>query len=532
MPSLCYCILPDPLTNSTEQSAFTFFPEDRSRHYDFVDTPVNWRPSSPLIDRQHLTPVDQVQLRHACKVLCEMIARGEIPPPLPPSGRSFSERKAASEHDVREPSYPVPSEPVERHGQYVSEETNEDGPAERRLYDSGIIIEEETGSAESPKDGELAKESDEGKTAAPENGCNDSPQNTAGVGLAQFYPDESDDLVLSVPDKAPFTSDGDQSIGHYHPRDLTDMLESPVIPVIGSFEPTDYQFRFDEQGEADDEYFTKGMFVGPESEVPGVDSPSSPIRPTTGAETDALKSRNVHPLRDMAAASLPDRTPSFSRPRSSLGRPVSRRVPRSHDNMPPLPQETREVSPGRFGVYQHRSQPSWETRQGVAGEHALGGVGVVNGARMNNKSVAVVIDTDGTEHVMTASEEKRRYLDLQQAVMEKMFTGAIGNEPEISISYGSGDGYLSAKRATSRPSSVRNSHQRSNSGTYLTPSRSRHARGNVGEIHTHPSSLNNSQERKPSIMRKLSVLALGKRKPSNVAKDVNMAGFSRVVEAS
>ncbi|KAL1962571.1 hypothetical protein VTN77DRAFT_9364 [Rasamsonia byssochlamydoides] len=504
----------------SHKPSFAFPPEDRSRYYDFVDTPVNWRPSSPLIERRNLTPVEEVQLRYACKVLCEMIVRGEIPPKLPQSDESYPEKKTAPERVDQEASPQVSSEPVEAHNKRTSEETNGNGSVEKGLCDSGIGLE----STESPVT-KPTTETDGSKLAATDDVSEDFPQDSSDVGLAQFYPGESDDIVVSVPN-APLTSDSNQTITCRHtPHDVANMTGSRANPVIGPREPIDW-YDVDWQNEADDEYFTRGMFVGPDSEDPDVDSPDSVVRPAS----------EVNPVTDLPAESRPGRTPSFSRPRA-VSRAASKRVSRSRDLdiVPPLP---KEVSSERLQDHRRPSQLSLETREDVvAGEYAFSGVEVVHGQQISHKSgggVAVIIDTDGMERVMTEAEEKQRYLDLQRAVMEKMSTGVIGTAPGVSISSGSVDDCSSAKHAPSRPSPFPKSHGPVHSGdNYPTRSRPRYANGNVcGENQTGAAALNGLHEKKPGIMRKLSLLGLGKRKSSNVSKNANIVGFSRIVEAS
>lgn len=524
------------MTNSTKKRTFAFPPEDRSRYYDFVDTPVNWRPSSPLIERQKLTPVEEVQLRYACKLLCEMIERGEISPGSPPPNESNQEKKTVPEQVDQEPSLRVSLEPAKAHSQPVSEETNDDGVVENRLYDSGIIIE----GAESPDSPKVAKpttETDGSKPAAPEDVSEDIPQSSTEVGIAQFYPGESGDLVASVP-KASFASDSDQSIVPYdapHTANGANMTGSCSIPVTRNYEPTGHWYNIEGKHEEDDVYFTKGMIVGSDSETPGMDSADG-VQSTTDAGMDALMPHHADPVMDSPEESPPMRTPSFSRP-CAVSRAASRRARRSRDRdvPPPLPHPN-QVSE-RPQAYERRSQQSLETREGdVAGEDEFGVE--VRGQQSWHKSggsggVAVIIGTDGMEHVMTASEEKQRYIDLQRAVMEKMVTGTIRAAPEISISSGSVGEYYSAEHARSKLSPLPKSHVRGHSGDGYLTSRLRNANETVGgENQTRPAILNSGHEKKPSLIRKLSMLSLGKRKSSDTAKNANIMGFSRVVQAS
>lgn len=488
-----------------------------------------------MIERQKLTPVEEVQLRYACKLLCEMIERGEISPGSPPPNQSNQDRKTVPEQVDQEPSPLVSSEPAKAHSQPISEETNDDGVVEKRLYDSGIVL-EDAESPDSPKVARPATETDGSKPAAPEDVSEDIPQSSTEVGIAQFYPGESDDRVASVP-KPPFASDSDQSIVGYdtpNPANGTNVTGSCAIPAIGKYEPTDHWYNRDGKDEADDVYFTKGMIVGSDSETPGMDSPDS-VQSTTAAGMDALTPQCANPVTDSPADSPPMRTPSFSRP-CAVSRAASRRAPRSRDRdvPPPLPHQNQEVSE-RPQAHERRSQQSLETREAVVAGGDESGVEVRGQQSSHNSGgsggVAVIIGPDGMEHVMTPSEEKQRYLDLQRAVMEKMVTGTIGAAPEISISSGSVDGSSSTEHTHSKLSPLPKSHVRGHSGDgYLT---SRLRNENIGgENQNRPAVLNSRHEKKPSLIRKLSMLGLGKRKSSDTTKNANIMGFSRIVEAS
>jgi len=129
---------------------------------------------------------------------------------------------------------------------------------------------------------------------------------------------------------------------------------------------------------------------------------------------------------------------------------------------------------------------------------------------------------------MTAAEEKQRYLDLQRAVMEKMFTGTISatvaDSSTIFDSVSDGPPYCKTNATSCQPIKSRKSSldHISNAQTETLFTRDRA-----------PSSMTRStQEKRSTVMRKLTIFGLGKRKPGNSPGGTNMVGYSRIVEAS
>ncbi|KAN0075590.1 hypothetical protein V8E54_006860 [Elaphomyces granulatus] len=141
----------------------------------------------------------------------------------------------------------------------------------------------------------------------------------------------------------------------------------------------------------------------------------------------------------------------------------------------------------------------------------------------DEKGTAVIIDTDGAERAMTAAEERQRYLDLQRAVMEKMFTGTItATVADSSTIFGSVSGPPYGK-----PHAIDS--QRKSS---LDPMFNAQAKTLFTRDHASSSMTRSTQEKRSTIMRKLSIFGLGKRKPGNSSGGTNMVGYSRIVEAS
>ncbi|KAK2882461.1 hypothetical protein FQN49_000322 [Arthroderma sp. PD_2] len=78
--------------------------EDQSRYYNFDDTPIPFRPDSPLTDRQQIDPTTIVHLRHACislyhkvKTQGQTVQRARIPQADPVYfQREYEHRKLAA----------------------------------------------------------------------------------------------------------------------------------------------------------------------------------------------------------------------------------------------------------------------------------------------------------------------------------------------------------------------------------------------------------------------------------------------------
>ncbi|KAF9890998.1 hypothetical protein FE257_005255 [Aspergillus nanangensis] len=72
---------------SPQKPTFTFADDEPSRYYNFVDTPVQHKPASPLIDRQAIDPDLESDIRFSCSLLIYRIERG-VPAPKDQSKKS------------------------------------------------------------------------------------------------------------------------------------------------------------------------------------------------------------------------------------------------------------------------------------------------------------------------------------------------------------------------------------------------------------------------------------------------------------
>jgi hypothetical protein len=202
------------------------------------------------------------------------------------------------------------------------------------------------------------------------------------------------------------------------------------------------------------------------------------------------------------------RSPSFSRPQS-------------------LQAEATKRSPGGANLAFSDSLASKEAVQSTAPERLLrhswqSMVGTQKKSDQDKSARAlqfpdrsVIIDTDGAKRAMTVAEEKQRYLDLQRAVMEKMFTGTISaTVADSSTIFGS--------IPYGKPHAIDSQQKSSNAQAKTLFTRD----------HASSSMTRSTQEKRSTIMRKLTIFGLGKRKPGNSSGGTNMVGYSRIVEAS
>lgn len=147
----------------------------------------------------------------------------------------------------------------------------------------------------------------------------------------------------------------------------------------------------------------------------------------------------------------------------------------------------------------------------------------------DREGVAVIIDADGAEHIMTAEEEKQRHLDLQRAVMEKMFTGSIGTGSGDPICSTNLDRLFLSQHGSFNPNAAPDSpgagsENESTSGSECEPPVVRPDRNSSNTS----TAKDGSYKKKPSLIRKLSVLGLGKKK----TRASPSLGLSRIVKAS
>ncbi|KAJ9365901.1 hypothetical protein DTO280E4_197 [Paecilomyces variotii] len=354
--------------------------EDRSRYYDFVDTPIFYRPESPLIERPEFSPETMGKLRCSCMLLFHHIETGQpstlsYQPETETVDRFYAQRQSAQETWDRSPN---------QNG-YLFPMDNKDEVFKKEKYDSGVAL-----GASSPDMNErrrriLMMDAREHRVSR---AYADYQQNgsAAGTGATRLYESESDsepedysrlsnarDETHNMDDSG-FMSAREQSPEHLSTSGIEHMIDQSLAGLEGKQVDTLHQ-----------------SFEPPVSFDPSLLStipPQDTMVPTEGQAESEFDDSDVDPWIGFSGSKLPCRVPSLSRPKS-----MSKRSRGASD---------------------------------IRSDGESNGPAMVNGS----EGVAIIIDADGEKRVMSAAEERQRRLDLQNAVMEKMCTGVITAEEE------------------------------------------------------------------------------------------------------
>lgn len=240
----------------------------------------------------------------------------------------------------------------------------------------------------------------------------------------------------------------------------------------------------------------------------------------------------------LIASPLLLRSPSFSRPQA-VSRPASER--KLHQGPVPCFETSEKIPETLRNSWQSGQSTESPDSPPLSRDSDCFGLDIVSRPHPAGKagSVAVIVDSDGMEYKMTEPEERHRYFDLQRAVMEKMFTGAIRaytNDPEAPTLT---DECISVKKNRSQVSEVSAStHECTTESTGNDPIKiasSNPAPVRGEEYSNKANSLHPTMPvRKYGLLRKLSILSLNKRKSRSPAtsNSSNMVGISRIVKAS
>ncbi|KAI9924490.1 hypothetical protein ASPWEDRAFT_167466 [Aspergillus wentii DTO 134E9] len=377
------------------------FVEDRSRYYDFADTPVLFRPPSPLIDRQNISSDLNEELRDSCAVLFRGIELVETPcysrPESVKADKGHTQAEAEAEAETMKKSQ-SPSN-------YLSPNIGSDTATRRGKHDSGIDLEGRRSSGQ-------------------------------GVEISQFYETASEPKSQSVRTSIQsikslvFQSSGTDVSHDQDPHTLAFLSERSLCK---SFEGEDSE--------------AVEVFLNPDTTSKPCRVPSL-SRPQTSRLT-----------RKQCFENLQDVTPDVTLRNSTAFSELDFSDP-NH-----VKQDTRPATAIELGVSYHQEK----------------GHG------------AVVIDSNGLVHVMSAEEEAQRRADLQRAVTEKM-TGIIGANTESS---------------SNLPDNAK--------------------RENLAGHGKKETTTNSPPPKGKSLLHKLSVFALGKRKTTARKKDTSV--FDRITEA-
>lgn len=495
-------------SNCVQKPATSFPAEDRSRYYDFVDTPVQYRPDSPLIERRRLSFGSEAQLRYACMTLFHSIETGM---PYLPEETTTSKSKSRNSGQTS-------SQAKDEHS-CLSVADRENEVTKKKKYDSGVELEAPQSGAGKAMQGAGEKDSDTPKRPAV-----DSDGVAVDVEIKQFYceedtPQPRKETTLGFP--FPVVDGAAEPSGDHV---TLPTLEHLMNQQLGGEEGESQQQDRGTMKEMSD--FDMLSITASHDDV---------VRPTasrTKSETSDPQDINAWMDHNVANALL--RTPSFGRPKAVTR--SSSKLFAKDGCLRPQEKTDESDSMAYTDALTDQLQPS--LRREISSQHGGSQSLCLEDEHRNNdrEGGAVIIDSDGVRRVMTAEEEKQRHLDLQRAVMEKMFTGTIGasssdflctaNVNRPLSKHGSSDstvapdplpGASSGKDSVSAP---QHEHPivRVERHSLAVPSATKEQQG--------------TQKKRQSLIRKLSVLGLGKKKTNGPPVGGGVVGCSRIVEAS
>lgn len=159
--------------------------------------------------------------------------------------------------------------------------------------------------------------------------------------------------------------------------------------------------------------------------------------------------------------------------------------------------------------------------------------------RKRDDEPAAIVDSRGVVHIMTDVEEAQRNSDLELAVMEKMKTGVIRcsvtspADGEAAAPLSKSDKHplpASAKRKTSSFWSLRSLISRESLGSLKRHAKERQTQS-PSRSRSQSVSLAESQlpRKSPSLLRKMSVLDMGRHRPISASRNKDTTGFNRIV---
>lgn len=149
------------------------------------------------------------------------------------------------------------------------------------------------------------------------------------------------------------------------------------------------------------------------------------------------------------------------------------------------------------------------------------GMGATVHRKKENEEADVVIGRDGLMRVMSAAEATQRQIDLQRAVMEKMCTGVIGASSQVTELHLDGSSSNSEASKSEKARISMQGEENEQQQQQQQPS-----------LENNPSTGDprQPQRTKSSLMRKLSMLGIGRRKTVASGSRDTM-GFNRIFEA-
>ncbi|GAD91908.1 hypothetical protein NFIA_050900 [Paecilomyces variotii No. 5] len=351
--------------------------EDRSRYYDFVDTPVFYRPESPLIERPVFSPELIGKLRCSCMLLFHHIETGQpsrlsYQPETATVNRFYAQRQSTQEAWHQSPNQNDCISPTSQQGEAFRKDK----------YDSGVEL-----SASSPDLNERRKRIPmmdlSGHRVSRSSAEYQQGGPAAGTSATRLYESESDSESENhsrassshgKPNKmgdSSFMSAREQSPEHLSTSGIEHMIDQSLAGL------EERQDGTQSRSFAPEVSFDSSLL----STIP----PRDAIDTYELQEESELDDSDTDAWIGISGSQLPGRVPSLSRPKSTS----------------------------------RRRKPATDTQPDRESDESNGSEGI-----------AIIINEDGERRIMSAAEERRRKLDLQNAVMEKMCTGVITAEEE------------------------------------------------------------------------------------------------------
>ncbi|KAL2010371.1 hypothetical protein VTN00DRAFT_6178 [Thermoascus crustaceus] len=495
------------LSRGSNKPVTNFPPEDPSRHYDFVDTPVQYGPDSPLIERRRLSFGSEAQLRYACMTLFHSIETGT---PYQPEGAA-PKRKPKRNSGHKFLHRKVSSKAKNEHGHLCVAGGGNDIAKEK--YDSGVELQaSQSGAQVGFKAMQGAGEDD-----TPKSPTADCDGITGDVGIKQFYSEEDttpqprEDTAFGLP--SPVVDAAKSSDDHV----TASALEELIDQQFGG-EAVEAQQETDASSMEDGCLDSNGLTVTTSNGVAG---------PTARSKPDVSDAQDLNAWTDPSVLRRP---PSFCLPKA-VARSSSKLLVKGTGLG--LQEETESGPVTSTDASTDQVEPSLRREIGSR-DGGLRSLWLEDKPGYDREGVAVIVDADGVERIMTAEEEKQRHLDLQRAVMEKMFTGSIGTGLSDAVCSTNLDRLLSQhgsfnpNAAPDSPPGARSENE-SVSGSECEPPVVRLDRNSSNTSTT--KELHGSYKKKASLIRKLSVLGLGKKK-TRASPAGGSLGLSRIVKAS
>ncbi|KKK26558.1 hypothetical protein ARAM_002961 [Aspergillus rambellii] len=113
-----------------QKPTFATLNEEPTRYYDFVDTPVLFRPSSPLIERQEISPELESNIRYACSLLVYRIEQGVPSPHRHRPATAMSPRGSVEDLRIK----------AQLESKYLAPKVGPEVAARKGKYDSGVVL--------------------------------------------------------------------------------------------------------------------------------------------------------------------------------------------------------------------------------------------------------------------------------------------------------------------------------------------------------------------------------------------------------